>query len=376
MSKRSCLLVALLCLLSACGRAPPAETVTLGDHDPGPRVERPAPARPAPPPADYLAGTHWPGARLRDGRAWLGCDYDYANGEGTRVASLDFFALVDSLSPCRDAGRLRLRYEGKIDAGFTALVERVAAIANRMDIGARVLDLQSTGGQVEEAIRAGDAIAGGHWAIWVREGAICHSACVLVLAAGDTRSIAGKVGIHRLMRDQSKATTRAELSAELKEITAQVHDYLERNGVAGALADQMMTIANRRLRVLTPDELDQYGLSGTNAAQDDLDRITLMRRCGEAIVQRRDAFMREFDAQCLTPGEAFADTQACGAALESQFGFPDPQCPHQSPMADYARRLGETLPVVAGSAGGTTGADATEVRTAQKHAGKAADAAR
>ena len=359
MSKPSRLVPLLLCLLAACARTPPApEAVTLGDHDPG-RIERAPPARPAPPPADYLAGTHWPAAQLRGGRAWLGCDYDYAAaGDGTPVASLEFFSLVDALTPCREPGRLRLRYEGKIDAGFTALVERVAAIANRMDIGARVLDLDSTGGQVEEAIRAGDAIAGGHWAVWVREGAICHSACVLVLAAGDTRSIAGKVGIHRLIRDQSKATTRAELSAELKEVTTQVHDYLERNGVAGALADQMMTIANRRLRVLAPEELEAYGLSGTNAAQDDLDRITLMRRCGEAIVQRRDAFMREFDAQCLAPGEAFADTQACGQALEQRFGFPDPACPHQSPMADYARRLGEALPPAVASGAAPADADA------------------
>jgi hypothetical protein len=167
---------------------------------------------------------------------------------------------------------------------------------------------------------------------------------VLVLAAGDTRAIAGKVGIHRLIRDRSNATTRAELRAELKDITAQVHDYLERNGVAGALADQMMTIANRKLRVLTPAELDEYGLSGTNAAQDDLDRITLMRRCGEAIVQRRDSFMRAFDATCLQPGSASDAMQACGHALEQEFGFPDATCPGQSPMADYARRIGSALP--------------------------------
>lgn len=351
MLKRALLL--LLCLLPlACRREPPvpvahAEVVTLGNHGDG-RVERDTTARPSRPPADYLAGTHWPSAQLREGSAWISCASD-AGGDGTRIDSLDFLALVDALSPCRDLhdgriGIMRLRYHGNIGAGFAALVERVGAIAKRMGIGERILDLDSTGGQVEEAIRAGDTIAGGQWAIWVREDSICHSACVLVLAAGDTRSIAGKVGIHRLIRDRSAATTRRELSAELKDVTEQVRDYLARNGVAGALADQMMTVPNRDLRLLTTAELAQYGLSGTNAAQDDLERITLMRQCGDDFVRRRDAFMRAFDSACIRPGEASDARQECGHALEQRFGFPDPKCAGQSPMEDDARRAGEALP--------------------------------
>ncbi|MGN6513502.1 MAG: hypothetical protein ACTHKZ_08045 [Lysobacteraceae bacterium] len=351
--------LALACLLAAgCQRAAPQdEAVTLGDRDPA-RAQ--TPPRPAPPPADYLATTQWPPARLRGGDAWLSCGYDYAgDGDGRRLQSLEFFAMVDALDPCRAAGTLRLRYHGKIDAGFTALVERVGAIADRMDIRERILDLDSAGGQVEEAIRAGDAIAGGRWAIWVREDSICHSACVLVLAAGDTRSIAGKVGIHRLIRDRSQATTRAELSAELKDVTQQVREYLARNGVAVALADEMMTIPNRKLRLLTAEEMDGYGLSGTNAVQDDLDRITLARRCGEDTVHRRDAFMRAFDAQCMAPGEAFGAMEECGRGLEQRYGFPDPQCPGQSPMDDYARRMGTALPVVAGAAAAPAPAEAS-----------------
>jgi hypothetical protein len=348
-------LATLLLGLSAagCQRAPAADAqaqvVTLGNQ--GARTEAAAAERPAPPPADYLSDTHWPDAQLRDGNAWISCQYDYADdGDGTPVTSLDFLALVDVISPCRaggmkGSGLLRLRYRGSIGPGFTALVERVGEIARRMDIDEQILDISSTGGQVEEAILAGDAIAGSQWAIWVREGSVCHSACVLVLAAGDTRSIAGKVGIHRLIRDKSAATTRRELSAELKEITGQVRDYLARNGVASALADQMMTIPNRDLRVLSTEELAAYGLSGTNAVQDDLDRIVLMRQCGDDFVRRRDAFMRAFDVQCMKPGDAGDVQQACGQLLEQRFGFPDAKCDGQSPMKYYARRAGETLPL-------------------------------
>ncbi|MDB6163419.1 MAG: hypothetical protein JWL98_851 [Xanthomonadaceae bacterium] len=338
--------ILLVCLgLPACQRAQPAQresppVVTLGDGSAARNS-----VRATQPPADYLAGTHWPSARLHEGAAWVSCVDAYATqGDGHPVASMDFLALVDLLSPCKDTGLVRLRYRGNIGPGFTALVERVDAIAGRMAIRERILDIDSTGGQVEEALQAGDAIAGSHWAIWVREGSICHSACVLVLASGDTRSIAGKVGIHRLMRQRSMATTRRELNAELQDITAQVRDFLSRNGVAGALADQMMTIPNRDLRVLTPAELTQYGLSGSNAVQDDLDRITLMRQCGDDYVSRRDAFMRVFDSACMKPGQGAESMQSCGHELEQRFGFPDPHCSGQSPMNDYAQRLGRALP--------------------------------
>ncbi len=350
-----CCLVALCLLPLGCQRATSApvahaEVVTMGNRS-DTHVERESTPRPAPPPADYLAGTQWPSAQLRDGEARISCNEQLADGDGVQVQSLDFLALVDALTACRgtDPGHadvVRLRYHGTIDAGFTALVERVGAIATRMNITERILDIDSTGGQVEEAIRAGDAIAGARWAIWVRDGSICHSACVLVLAAGDTRSIAGtgKVGIHRLMRDRSIATTRRELSAELADITAQVRDYFDRNGVATALADQMMTIPNRDLRILTTNELAQYGLSGANAVQDDLDRIVLMRQCGDPFVHRRDGFMRAFDASCMKPGRSADAVLECGHSLEPRFGFPDATCAGLSPMAYYAQRAGEALP--------------------------------
>ncbi|HSR66200.1 MAG TPA: hypothetical protein VLM17_11440, partial [Xanthomonadaceae bacterium] len=75
------------------------------------------------------------------------------------------------------------------------------------------------------------------------------------------------------------------------------------------------------------------------------------RRCGEDTVRRRDGFMRAFDAQCMAPGEAYGAMEECGRGLEQRFGFPDPQCPGQSPMDDYARRMGSTLPAPVAEAG-------------------------
>ncbi|WP_209021528.1 hypothetical protein, partial [Proteus mirabilis] len=192
----------------------------------------------------------------------------------------------------------------------------------------------SSGGQVESAIVAGDSIGESGWTIWVREGSICHSACVFVLAAGDNRLLSGKVGIHRMMRISSKATSRAELNRELHEVYDNVKDYLQRNGVAVGVADLMMTVPNRSLRLLTPDELRQYGLDGTNAVQDDLERIKQMRACGDDFVQRKDAFLVAFDQQCKREGADMESINSCGQALKQRFGFPDAVCPDESPLSE------------------------------------------
>ncbi len=295
-----------------------------------------APVEAAPKPYDVRKGTEWPEMALADGTATVSCDLDYAGeGDGEPLKDLSFFVVVDTLEPCRERGLVRLRYHGKINAGFTALVDRVAAIADRMDIGKRVLDLDSSGGQVEDAIKAGDAIGASGWTIWVREGAVCHSACVLILGAGDVRMVSGHVGIHRIIRMSSTATTRAQLNEELQAVYGRVKEYLARNGVAVAVADMMMAVPNRNLRLLTADELQEYGLDGTNPAQDDLDRLQLMRKCGADFVRRRDSFQRAFDRQCKAPDTDIEELNSCGLALRDSFSFPDETCPDDSPMSEF-----------------------------------------
>lgn len=293
---------------------------------------------------DIASTTDWPALQLTSGDASISCDLDYeAAGDGEALANLEFFSVLDAMSACQQPGVVRLRYRGKITADFAALMERVSAMADRMEINRRVLDIDSSGGQVEYAMRAGDGIAESGWTIWVREDAICHSSCVLVLAAGDNRLVSGKVGVHRIIRLRSEAATRAELNREIRDVHAKIEEYLSRNGVAVAVADLMMTVPNRGLRLLTADELMQYGMLGINAAQDDLDRIRLARKCGEDFVRRRDNFFRTFDRQCVAPTQDVEATNTCGLELRESFGFPDNRCRGDSPLSEHdARAASET----------------------------------
>jgi hypothetical protein len=275
---------------------------------------------------------------LASGVASISCELDYAQlGDGDVLTDFDRDGLKAALAPCEAGGVARLRYKGKVNAEFGTLVERVTEVADSMDIRKRVLDIDSAGGQVEDAIQVGDYIAESRWTIWVREGAICHSACVFILSAGDTRMIAGQVGIHRIIRMSSTATTRAQLNAELRVVYERVRDYLERNGAATAVADLMMAVPNRSLRLLTTEELELYGLDGVNPAQDDLDRLRLMRKCGEDFVSRRDSFVRAFDKRCKTPDTDLDALNACGLKLRTDFGFPDQACPSESPLSEFDR---------------------------------------
>lgn len=252
MLKSVCLSLACLLLLAACDRSATSADAAVaqqsgagqasdGDHMVS--VDTPDPV-PPPRPRTQAGEAGWPQAELESGQAWISCATDYSReaGDGTLLPALDRASVEAALAPCRETGLVRVRYAGKINAGFAALVWRLASVAEQWKLPHRILDLDSSGGQVEAAIRAGDTIGESNWTIWVREGSICHSACVFVLAAGDNRLVAGKVGIHRMMRISSKATSRAELNRELREVYGNVKDYLERNGVAVAVADLMMTV--------------------------------------------------------------------------------------------------------------------------------------
>jgi len=294
-----------------------------------------APPPPVAPPRSR-ADRPWPQAQLENGQAWVSCGTDYAadGGDGVVLEGLQREQIEQAMQPCAERGLLRVRYHGKINPGFAEMMWRLAVVADALKIHKRILDLDSSGGQVESAIVAGDSIGESGWTIWVREGSICHSACVFVLAAGDNRLLSGKVGIHRMMRISSKATSRAELNRELHEVYDNVKDYLQRNGVAVGVADLMMTVPNRSLRLLTAEELRQFGLDGTNAVQDDLERIKQMRKCGDAFVRRKDAFLVAFDQECKREGSELEAVNSCGQALKQRFGFPDETCPDESPLSE------------------------------------------
>lgn len=325
-----CLVVAGALLAVACSREqPPTRTAAQAEQ----AVEA-APAVQRKPQGEI----DWSPARLEAGDAWIDCSADYGKGNGRPVLSLAYIDLRDTMQDCRATGLIRLRYKGKVLASFAAMAERVGRVATDLGIGKRILDIDSAGGHIEAAMRAGDAIGENDWTIWVRDDSVCHSACVLLLAAGDMRVIAGPVGLHRMMRVGSAATSRRELGDELRQVSDDLRNYLERNGASLEVYDLMTTVPNRSLRILDDDDLERLSLSGANPVEDDLNRIRLARRCGDDFMRRRDAFRIAYEQRCTHTGKGDAQDvdamNACGLVLRRHFGFPDSTCPDDSPMAE------------------------------------------
>lgn len=334
--RKSCCLLLVFALLAGCQResqsngAGAMRNGELEQAEGGAISTAPIVAEPA-----SSSEIDWSPLQLEDATVYVSCNLDYQRSDDVQLTEIGKESLQQALTPCAEQQLVRIRYRGRIDHGFVSVIERITVTADELGIDKRVLDLDSAGGQVEDAIRAGDFIAESHWTIWVREGAICHSACVLILGAGDTRMIAGKVGIHRIIRMSSTATSRAELNAELNAVYQRVRAYLERNGVAVAVADLMMAVPNRRLRLLSGEELHLYGLDGVNPVQDDLDRLRMMRKCGEDFVRRRDGFLRAFELGCHSDGDELDALNECGLELRTKFGFPDSVCAAESPMSEF-----------------------------------------
>lgn len=275
---------------------------------------------------------------LTSGSASLSCDYDYQARTDRQVPSIDIEEIRILVRNCINAGSsmVHLYYKGAIGNELKSLMVALNLVLSDEGIRVRILEIDSPGGDVDASISAGEELSNGNWAVWVKHDARCFSACVLILAAGTNRSISGSVGIHRMLNPKSQARTPAELQAELDSHLRSVKNYLTRYGANPALADLMMTVPSRELRVLNQQELSQFGLDGQNPVKADLVRLDVTRRCGHEFVRRWDE-LRQANKTCPIPragtpaAEGARNSDACMNRNYDRLGFPDPKCPDDGP---------------------------------------------
>ena len=93
-------------------------------------VPEPVAAPASPKPVVVPKTPDWSPVELASGQAWIDCGLDYRHGDGEALASLERDELRRRLEPCREGDVLRLRYRGRIASDFTALVDRVARVAD------------------------------------------------------------------------------------------------------------------------------------------------------------------------------------------------------------------------------------------------------
>ena len=103
----------------------------------------------------------------------------------------------------------------------------------------------------------------------------CDSACVLILAAGVERHAApGSVTIHRpkVAADQPPDRARARYA----EAIASMRHYLRDMGMRDRLLDAMLAVPSDRLRTLSQDDMEAFGLAARST------EIDIARAAGRA----------------------------------------------------------------------------------------------
>jgi hypothetical protein len=155
------------------------------------------------------------------------------------------------------------------------------------------LSIDSPGGNVAAAMSIGRMLRSARMGVTVEDHGQCVSACVLVLAAGVTRGVSGKVGIHRPFFDVAvgtRAITPDEVRSNYQKMLQNIRAYLREMNVSERLADDMLAIEPAKVRYLSENEQLAYGLGRIDPIEQETVDIEEAQRLG---VDRREYMRRK-----------------------------------------------------------------------------------
>jgi hypothetical protein len=165
----------------------------------------------------------------------------------------------------------------------------------RYDVGP--IELDSPGGSVAAAITIGRFLRKEKASVIIDDGAVCYSACVLILAGAVGRAIEGKVGIHRPYLEVPAQPMSSDNVREVYQRMLQdMRSYFREMNVSEQLADAMLRISPENILLLNEPALKNYGLTLDDPIEEEtrdlssaqlygLDRQEYMKR--KAFVERQ-----------------------------------------------------------------------------------------
>jgi hypothetical protein len=154
----------------------------------------------------------------------------------------------------------------------------------------KIIWLNSPGGDVSAAMDIGRLLRRFNSIAMVDYNQVCVSACVLVLAGSTFRMIKGKVGIHRPYLPEDNATTEEEQKVIYDTIRKNIKNHLEIMNINPTLYDDMFRISPRNVKFLDKEELDLYGLSGTDPY---FEEAASAREAKELQISKEEFFKRK-----------------------------------------------------------------------------------
>jgi hypothetical protein len=128
--------------------------------------------------------------------------------------------------------------------------------------------LDSIGGDVETALAMGRVLRRDRASAVVPDNAKCFSSCVFVLAGAMTRWVDGTVGIHRPHAPVDNATTASAQKQQYERLEKKVKPFLQAMNIPQELYDYMIRIPPDKVKILSPDDLQRYGLNENDPYED------------------------------------------------------------------------------------------------------------
>lgn len=187
---------------------------------------------------------------------------------------------------------------GQISVADVKQLERLLPPGTAAERGmARHLSIESPGGDWNAAMAIGRILRRADVAVMIdKQG--CHSACVMVLAGAPRRIIFGPVGIHRPYPIDVQPRSYADAQQRYQTMTAATKLYLEEMNLPASLFDAMTRVPPESLRVLSQEELVNFGLEGRDPVTQELDDANEARRYG---LDRRTYLQRTARRDSLCP---------------------------------------------------------------------------
>ncbi len=154
----------------------------------------------------------------------------------------------------------RITVTGQIAAGDA---DRFAAWMAEGRAEAAGIDLDSSGGSVNDALAIGRTIRSAGLDTRVGDGAVCMSACPYMLAGGTARQVAdgGLVGVHQHYFGENSILPAFLAVQDVQRGQAAVMDYLTEMGVDLRLMSHALKTPPKEINILDPDLMAELNLT-------------------------------------------------------------------------------------------------------------------
>jgi len=200
---------------------------------------------------------------------------------GFLVKAPQFYSENSVEYPCAPNSIECFKIKGVISKDTVSSVKQCIRTLEKSGLGhaPRVL-LDSHGGDINSAIEIGRLFRKKNVAAMVPGNSVCHSACVFLLAGAKYRNVFGPVGIHRMFPVDTTRKKYSDAQKQYRQRQEFVKKYLEDMNIPEQLFDALTRTPPEKIRILTTNELDVFGLNRWDPVAEEIANASGARRYG------------------------------------------------------------------------------------------------